>query len=110
VKLLFDQNLSRVLVAELRDIFPDSLHTSDLALEESDDAEVWSAAKISDCAIVTKDSDFHQRALLYGHPPKVIWLRVGNCRTTAVAFLLRQRCAEVRKFGRDGESSLLIMS
>ncbi|MCG2681665.1 MAG: hypothetical protein L6455_17125 [Kiritimatiellae bacterium] len=30
---------------------------------------------------MSKDSVFFHRALLRGHPPKVIYLRVGNCST-----------------------------
>ena len=34
--------------------------------------------------IVSKDSGFSESSALLGSPPKVIWLRVGNC-TTALA-------------------------
>jgi predicted nuclease of predicted toxin-antitoxin system len=45
-------------------------------LERAD--EVWSYAREHGFAILSKDSDFHQRSLLYGHPPKVVWVRKGN--------------------------------
>jgi predicted nuclease of predicted toxin-antitoxin system len=31
--------------------------------------------------LVTKDEDFHRLSVLRGAPPKVVWLRVGNCTT-----------------------------
>ena len=36
-----------------------------------------------------KDSDFHQRSLLYGHPPKFIYLRIGNSSTAKIIEILR---------------------
>jgi predicted nuclease of predicted toxin-antitoxin system len=60
--------------------------------------------------IVSKDSDFEQQALLYGHPPKVLWLRVGNCQTTAVAALLRARRQDVLAFAADPEAAVLALA
>jgi predicted nuclease of predicted toxin-antitoxin system len=48
-----------------------------LALTNTDDGIIWEYAKANDFVIVSKDSDFHQRSLLYGHPPKFIYLQVG---------------------------------
>lgn len=52
--------------------YPDSAHVKTLGLTNTDDAEIWEYAKANDFVIVSKDSDFHQRSLLYGHPPKFI--------------------------------------
>jgi predicted nuclease of predicted toxin-antitoxin system len=38
---------------------------------------------------VTQDVDFAERSLLYGSPPKVVWLRCGNTPTSQVGTLLR---------------------
>jgi len=40
--------------------------------------------------LVSKDKDFYQRAVLYGAPPKFIWLCLGNC-TRHDLLLLIQR-------------------
>ena len=42
------------------------------------DEIIWEYAKNNNFTVISKDSDFYQRALLYGHPPKLIWLRIGN--------------------------------
>lgn len=60
--------------------------------------------------IVSKDSDFHQRSLLFGHPPKVIWVRLGNCATGDVEELLRRRSAEIQAFGDDYEAAFLALA
>jgi predicted nuclease of predicted toxin-antitoxin system len=74
------------------------------------DHEVWGFAKANGFAIVSKDLDFQQRALLLGHPPKVVWLRVGNCSTTSVAALLRRHKADLLAFDADPAASFLALS
>ncbi len=57
--------------------------------------------------IVTKDSDFEELAVLRGAPPKVVWVRFGNCSTHDVELALRQHAALVRAFADDDASSML---
>ena len=40
---------------------------------------------------MTKDEDFHRLSILYGPPPKIIWIRLGNCATAEIAELLRSQ-------------------
>jgi predicted nuclease of predicted toxin-antitoxin system len=109
MKLLFDQNLSPRLSRSLADIYPDSVHVRDLGLSEATDTAVWAHAQQHSFVIVSKDSDFQQRSLLLGHPPKVIWLRVGNGPTRIIEDLLRKRCAAIRAFERSAAESYLIL-
>lgn len=110
VKLLFDQNLSPRLVASVSDRFPGSAHVRTLGLASSDDAEVWRAAAAGGYTIATKDADFHQMSFLYGHPPKVVWLRLGNCTTQQIEAVLRARVDVLREFENDAEASFLALS
>ena len=84
MKLLFDQNLSHKLALRLADLFPDSEHVRSVGLKTAIDTVVWDYAKNNGLMIVSKDSDFHQMSFLYGFPPKVVWVRLGNCSTTDV--------------------------
>jgi predicted nuclease of predicted toxin-antitoxin system len=59
--------------------------------------------------IVTKDTDFHHRCFLYGPPPKVVWLRVGNCSTDTVESVLRARAGDIEGFHDDESASLLVL-
>jgi len=83
VRLLLDQNLSRLLVGQLAQSFPESSHVAALGLETATDREIWTYAGTHDYVIVSKDSDFRQLAFLLGPPPKAVWVRVGNCSTSA---------------------------
>ena len=109
MKLLFDQNLSPHLVHQLSDLFPGSQHVRNVQLSIATDAAIWEYAALHKYCIVSKDADFQQRALLLGHPPKVVWLRLGNCSTAAVAFLLRSNVPDLREFDASHGGSFLIL-
>lgn len=89
MNLLFDQNLSRKLVARLADIFPNASHVQFQGLAEQTDTEIWDFAKLNDFCIVTQDADFAERSRLFGSPPKVVWLRCGNAPTNQIETLIR---------------------
>lgn len=109
MKLLFDQNLSPHLPKILGDIFPDSIHVREIGLVEATDTEIWNYAKASGLTIVSKDTDFQQRSLLIGHPPKVVWLRVGNCPAKIIEDLLRKHSVSIHTFGLDINKSYLVL-
>ncbi|MCX6638161.1 MAG: DUF5615 family PIN-like protein [Acidobacteria bacterium] len=110
MRLLFDQNLSPWLCRALADRFPNSVHVREVGLREAADSIVWDYAALHGLAIVTKDADFRQRSFLEGHPPKVLWVRLGNCSTRAIEALLRNRASEVDEFLADGQKSFLGLS
>jgi predicted nuclease of predicted toxin-antitoxin system len=91
VKLLFDQNLSPILVKLLADLYPDSNHVYKLGIDRNSDEELRDYARRKNFVIVTKDSDFSDLCILHGFPPKVIWVRRGNCSTSAI-----ERIASIR--------------
>jgi predicted nuclease of predicted toxin-antitoxin system len=110
VKLLFDQNLSPWLCRTLSGVFPNSVHVREVGLREADDAVIWDYAARHGFAVVTKDADFRQRSFLLGHPPKIVWLRLGNCSTKAIEALLRSRAPEIEVFLADEQKSFLGLS
>lgn len=109
MRLLLDENLSDRIVAQITDLYPDSVHVKTLALIQSDDVLIWEYAKANNFVIVSKDSDFHQRSLLYGHPPKFIYLRVGNCPTSTIVQILRNNYATISQFGDAEHESILVL-
>jgi predicted nuclease of predicted toxin-antitoxin system len=79
-------------------------------LESADDREIWAYAASRGLVIATKDWDFVQLSSLRGQPPKVIWLRLGNCSTANVEEVLRRRHIEVLRFEQDVTAALLVIS
>jgi predicted nuclease of predicted toxin-antitoxin system len=94
----------------LADLYPDSSHVRDIGLKSATDTDVWEHAVRNELIIVSKDSDFHQRSLLFGHPPKIIWVRLGNCSTGTVETLLREQSDTIRAFVDDETAAFLILS
>lgn len=109
MKLLLDENLSDRIVYRIIDLYPDSEHVKTLALTNTDDAIIWEYAKASSFVIVSKDSDFHQRSLLYGHPPKFIYLRIGNSSTSKIVQILRDNFDIIIQFGDGQPESILVL-
>ena len=80
MKLLFDENVSPRLVAGLSDVG------------------------------VSKDSDFHQVSFVRGPPPKVIWIRRGNCTTADIEALLRSNQTGILAFAAEADAAFLALS
>lgn len=110
MKLLFDQNLSPALVSRLADLFPGSDHVSLLGLDRVPDDEVWNYARDGGFTLVSKDADFSDMNLLRGFPPRVLWLRVGNCTTAQVEALLRLHHQAVEQMQSDPAVGILVLS
>jgi predicted nuclease of predicted toxin-antitoxin system len=110
VKLLLDENLSDRIIHRIVDLYPNSEHVKTLGLINTDDALIWEYAKINGFVIVSKDSDFHQRSLLHGHPPKFIYLRIGNCPTSKITQILRDYLDMLVQFESSETESLLVLA
>jgi predicted nuclease of predicted toxin-antitoxin system len=107
MKLLFDQNLSFKLCDLLADLFPNSAQARLIAMDESDDHELWEYARDNGYVFVTQDVDFFNLSTLHGFPPKIIWLRCGNQRTALVEALLRDNFAAIEDFEADAAVACL---
>ncbi|MEL7068559.1 MAG: DUF5615 family PIN-like protein [Cyanobacteria bacterium J06581_3] len=110
MKLLFDENLSPKLPNRLSDLFLGSLHVRDVGMKATNDPIVWNYAKDNGLMIVSKDADMHDLSLVFGNPPKVIWIRLGNCSTSQVENLLRQKFRAIQSFHEDEGLSLLALA
>ena len=110
MRLLFDQNLSPFLCQVVGDRFPGSIHVREIGLSQAADSNVWDYAVRHDFTIVTKDAHFRQMSFLRGYPPKVVWVRIGNCSTKAIKALLLARAQELEEFLSDPQKSFLGLS
>jgi predicted nuclease of predicted toxin-antitoxin system len=110
MKLLFDENLSPNLPNRLSDLFPNSLHVRDIGMKATNDPVVWNYTKDNNLMIVSKDSDMHDLSLIFGNPPEVVWLHLGNSSTLQVETLLRRDFNAIKLFYEDDNLSLLALS
>jgi predicted nuclease of predicted toxin-antitoxin system len=109
MKLLFDQNLSPRLVEMLADCYPASTHVLTHTLDCASDEVVWAFAREHGYTLVTKDSDFHELSVLRGSPPKVVWMRVGNCSTIQIEAILRKHVPDIQKLIASPEADFLLL-
>jgi predicted nuclease of predicted toxin-antitoxin system len=107
MKLLFDQNISFRIINKIALVYPNSEQVRRLQLENSSDLEIWTFAKNNNYTIITFDSDFFDLTNLYGHPPKIIWLKTGNTSTKEIAQLLINKVDLIKEFVENDEIACL---
>lgn len=98
MKLLFDQNISFRVTHKLRSKFPECGQVRALNLENKSDREIWDFAHREGYTIVTFDTDFYDLVTLFGHPPKIIWLRIGNTTTDNLIKVLINHAETINDF------------
>jgi len=67
-------------------------------------------ARANGFIIISKDSDFQQRSLLYGHPPKIVWLRIGNRTRQQLVVLITSHEQEIHALDTDPFETVLVLS
>ena len=107
MKLLIDQNISRKIISNIRNNYPNSAHVVDLGLENSTDKLIWEYARDNDFMIVTFDADFYNFSVVWGFPPKIIWIRTYNQTTLFIEQLLVNHYSTVKDFSKDENLSCL---
>jgi predicted nuclease of predicted toxin-antitoxin system len=98
------------LATKLQDIFPGSTHVMLRNLDETPDEIIWEFAKASGFTIVTKDADYTETNLIKGFPPKVIWLRIGNCKIADLEMIIRKNHLIISEFCRDRSLGIIEIS
>lgn len=97
--LLVDENLPASLVA----LLPcECSHATDLGKQQSD-RQLWEHARQHDWTILTRDTDFFDRIMLQGPPPKVIWVRLGNMRRAELESLLLRLWPDILRLLDDAD-------
>ncbi len=91
----------------LADLYPDSNHVHPLGLDQVSDEAIWEHASRERYLIVTKDVDFSDRSVLHGFPPKVIWIRRGNCTTEQIEGILRRHYQKIKALDEDSQTGVL---
>lgn len=107
MKLLLDQNLSRKLVRDLETTYPGTSHVYLLGMHKQADSEIWQYAQYHGFTITTKNTDMIDLCVLRGAPPKVLWLRVGNCTTELIRNVLAMNEDRIHRFHQERESVVL---
>ena len=89
--LLIDENLP----SSLAFVLPlNCLHATELG-KQLTDRQIWEHARAENLTVITRDTDFFDRLMLEGAPPKVVWVRLGNLRKRDLENLLLRRWPQI---------------
>jgi predicted nuclease of predicted toxin-antitoxin system len=81
VRFLVDNQLPAALASFLSARGAACDHVLDLNLSEASDTKIWDFADQNDYVVISKDEDFLYLANSRPSNARLIWVRLGNCRT-----------------------------
>jgi predicted nuclease of predicted toxin-antitoxin system len=118
VKFVVDCQLPPALAHWLRDRGFQAAHVFELGMAQSSDRQIWESCVAHGAILASKDEDFLILATRPGDEGRLLWMRLGNCRTAvllrsleeswpmvAAAFESGQRIVELRPQPASGFSS-----
>lgn len=77
----------------------------DIGLDAASDKIIWEHARKEGLVIVTKDEDFAQLAdRKTTIPPQVLWVRLGNCRKSALLKAFADILPQIREQLQEGHA------
>ncbi len=99
-----DAQLSPSIAAWITENFEiEALALRDLGLRDSEDEEIFEAAKNENAVVMTKDSDFVSLLDRLGSPPKIIWLTCGNTSNSNLKRILNSTLQDAINLLEEGE-------
>jgi predicted nuclease of predicted toxin-antitoxin system len=100
-----DAQLSPSIAAWITENFEiEALALRDLGLRDSEDEEIFEAAKTQNAVVMTKDSDFVSLLDRLGSPPKIIWLTCGNTSNSNLKNILNSTLQHAINLLQEGET------
>jgi len=99
MKVLIDQNISQRILPMLVPQFDILDHVRQLGLTDAEDYDIFIFARANGYeAVITADDDFVKLINQFSEPPKIIWIRTGNCSTKVLSELLWDKVQTIREF------------
>jgi predicted nuclease of predicted toxin-antitoxin system len=95
VKFVVDHQLPPALARFLETLGHTAFHVRDIGLKTSDDTEIWRHAVTNGLVVVSKDEDFFFLSNAPGAIGKLVWVRMGNCRTPVLLERFRIKIPQI---------------
>lgn len=103
MKFLVDVQLPGTLARWLHGRDCDAIHALERDLGQADDRTLWNLAVDEERILISKDEDFFILATRPKDSGRLLWLRIGNCRTRDLLTLLNQRWAAIERAFAEGQ-------
>lgn len=84
MKFLIDNQLPPILVRHLQSHGLTATHVADVGLDQASDVDIRRYADEGGFTIVSKDEDFLHPSVSDPSGPSFVWVRIGNCRKSAL--------------------------
>jgi predicted nuclease of predicted toxin-antitoxin system len=108
MKVLIDQNISHRILTFIQNDLYNFEHVRNVGLKDANDYEIFMYARNNNFdSILTLDEDFQFLLLTQNQPPKIIWIKVGNCPTKILAELINNNSSIISFFLTDENSDCL---
>ena len=104
MRFLIDNQLPRALATLLQNLGHHAVHVLDVELARVNDLAIWVYAAQHGYTIISKDADFADLALLAQAKVQVIWVRIGNCRTSLLLEAFKNALKMIEKELDAGET------
>jgi len=104
VKFVVDHQLPPALARFLEGQGHTAYHVRELGLKAAADATIWRRAAGDDLVVVSKDEDFFFFASAPNAAARLVWVRVGNCRTRFLLERFRIRLPQIIESFEAGSS------
>lgn len=99
-----DAQLPPAIAAWIRQTFGiEAASVRDLGLRDSEDLEIFDAAKNAVAVVMTKDVDFVDLVRHYGPPPQVLWIKCGNTSNARLKEILLVTFSDASRLLESGE-------
>jgi predicted nuclease of predicted toxin-antitoxin system len=103
MKFLVDVQLPGTLARWLRGRDCDAVHALERNLGQVDDRTLWNLAFEEERIMISKDEDFFILAMRPKDSGRLLWLRMGNCRTTDLLTTLNHCWNDIEQAFVDGQ-------
>lgn len=104
MKFLVDNQLPAALARWLVGRGHDALHVLDRDWAQSTDRQIWQEALAEERIVISKDEDFFILATRPGDQGRLLWIRLGNCRTDALLIALESAWPDIEAAFQSGQT------
>ncbi len=102
MRFLIDHQLPPALAEFFRRYGHTANHVRELRLKSEMDIAIWEYALKNDLIVVSKDRDFFDFACRPGDEGKLVWVRLGNCRTAPLLTTFEKFLPQIVNSFADG--------
>ena len=103
MKFLVDNQLPFALARDLQARGFQCQHVLDVNLADAKDIDICRYAESQDCVVISKDEDFVYHANSSAAKLRVVWVRLGNCRTPALLAAFERAWPELESCLKAGD-------